>query len=128
MDLDQLERLFWWGAGICFLIVAVLIVGEVRGWWNDASEVGLTIAGLVGSLLAAIVLLINATKGQVRNVATGVTDNGRRLGLIHEGVRTLHDDMGTLHDDMGTIHQDMSGLRQGQEQQTEVLVEIRDRL
>ncbi len=121
MDLDQLERLFWWGAGICFLIVAVLIVGEVREWWNDAGEVGLTIAGLVGSLLAAIALLINATKGQVRNVATGVTDNGRRLGLIHEGVRILHDDMGTLHEGM-------NGLRQGQEQQTEVLVEIRDRL
>lgn len=107
VDLDQLERLLWWGATISFAVFLVALVGEVRGWWNDAGEIVLTLTGLVGSLLTVVALLINATKTQVRNVVRGVTDNGRRLGLIHDGVRDLHEET---------------------ERQTDVLVAIRDRL
>ncbi len=121
MDLDDVERICWWGAGISWVIFFTALAGEVFGWWNDAGEIAISVTGVLGSLLAVIALLVAATKGQVRAATEGVTDNGRRLGLIHHqlidvggDVEPLHGDMGTLHDDMG----DVKGL----------LVEIRDRL
>lgn len=121
MDLDDVERICWWGAGISWFIFFSVLIGEIVGWWNDAGEVALTIVGPIGSLLAVIALLVAATKGQVRAVTDGVTDNGRRLGHIHHGVLTLHEDMGTLHGGVETLHADMGDVK-------ELLVEIRDRL
>lgn len=114
VSLDQLERILWWASGACWAIVALILLGEFQGWWNDAGEVGGIFASIIGGLLTVVALLLNATKSQVRAVRSGVTDNGRRLGMIHDGVRTLHHDNQQLHQD--------------NERQTEILTEIRDRL
>lgn len=128
VDLDRLERIFWWAAGVCWVLVAVIVLGEVQGWWNDAGEVAGMVTTIFAGLLTVIALLINATKAQARSVRRGVSGNGRRLGMIHEGIRILHEDNDALQQGQARMHQGLERLHQDNERQTEILVQIRDRL
>lgn len=114
VDLDQLERYLWWAAGIGWALFLLIVAGEVRGWWNDAGEVAATIVSILAGLLTVVAVLVNATKSQVRPVRRGVTDNGRRLGMIHDSSRRIERGIGELH--------------QENQRQTQILAEIRDRL
>lgn len=142
VDLDQLERIMWWGAAIGAVTTIVLITGEFRGWWNDAGEIGSVIVAVLTGLLTVVALLINATKDQASAIREGVTDNGRRLGLIHRGVQDVNTGLATIHEDNQQIHDSTQQLHEDNQQiynsiqhlheqtarQTEVLTEIRDRL
>lgn len=84
VDLDQLERLLWLMSALGVLMVALGLIGELRGWWNDVGEV-LVAFGTVASVATAIVaLLINATKAQVRRASAGIEANGGKLDRIYE--------------------------------------------
>ncbi len=142
VDLDQLERILWWAAGIGYLTLAILITGEFRGWWNDAGEIGSIIVATLTGLVTIIALLINATKDQAKAIREGVTDNGRRLGLIHQGIQGIREDNQGIHQGIQSLREDNQGIHQGiqslhednqrihqeNQRQTAVLVEIRDRL
>lgn len=142
MDLDQLERYLWWAAGVGWAITFLFVLGEFRGWWNDAGEVGATVGSVLSGLLTVVALLLNATKGQVSAIREGVTDNGRRLGLIHDGVRGMDASVQGVDSSVRALDRSVRGLdesvrdvdeavrqlHEDNERQTEVLVEIRDRL
>lgn len=156
MDLDTLERYLWWAAAIGWTITFGFILGELRGWWNDAGEIGATVGSILSGLLTVVAILLNATKGQVSAIRRGVTDNGRRLGLIHEGVRGVNEGLGGVNEGLGDVNEGLGGvnesvrnveegvralderlggveegvrqLHEDNERQTDVLEQIRDRL
>lgn len=79
VDLDRLERLMWLLSALGLLMVVIGLVGEYRGWWNDAGEVLVSFGTVASVATGVIALLINATKGQVERVADGVEANGEKL-------------------------------------------------
>ncbi|MDX1611328.1 MAG: hypothetical protein R3185_03090 [Candidatus Thermoplasmatota archaeon] len=114
MDAQRAEHILWWGAALCFLALAVLLIGEFTGWWNDRGEVAITIVSIAGVLLAAIALLLNATRGQAAAIREGVETNAHLLTRSN----------GKLDSVNGKLDQ----LTEENRRQTSVLVEIRDRL
>ncbi|MGH2671080.1 MAG: hypothetical protein ACRDH5_18545, partial [bacterium] len=77
-DLDQLERRLILYALLAFLGVIVIEAGEHFGWWNDLGEAALRILTVAAALLAVLVF-VNATKGQVRLVVVGVGEANQQL-------------------------------------------------
>ncbi len=135
VDLEQAERLMWWGSALCFIALGILLYGEFTGWWNDAGEIAITVVTVLGTLLAAIAILMNATRSQAAAIATGVGHNGNKLDTIFEATASNGRKLDTISEatasngrKLETLHDDMGSLKEGQEEQTEVLVEIRDRL
>lgn len=133
VDLDQLERLLWLLAAAGLGLALLGVVGERAGWWNDVGEMLITFGTVASVATGVIALLINATKEQVRTVATGVASNGDKLDRIHEShgdkLDRIHESHGDkldrIHEDLGGMHEDMN---RHLENQHDVLVEIRDRL
>lgn len=121
VDLDQFDRLLWWVFWTGWFLLVLIILDDFLGLWNEVGAVGATVLLLIAGLFGFVVSRLLSTESQPQSVREGVTDNGRRLGRIHDGVRGNGCKLGEIHEDVRTLHQD-------NERQTEILIDIRDRL
>lgn len=144
VDLDRLERLLIILSLLSFGLVALGLIGEYRGWWNDVGEMIISFGTVAGVATGVVALVVNSTKTQVRRVADGVEGNGHKLDRIHEShgdkLDQIHDSLGDkldqVHDDHGERLEDLAErigpvdepLAEKLDRQHDVLVQIRDRL
>lgn len=108
--------------------IALIISGQVGhqlGWWNDFGDfqtwlgIGLAVAGLV------IAILYGSSKRQVRGVRREVAGSREDIRKVGEDVRQVGEDVRHVGAEVRSAHQDIVGR---QDQQTELLRQIRDRL
>ena len=138
MDLDRLFRLVVTIAVLFWVAAILILVGEVRGWWNDAGEVGLTIVSGGGLLFTLAGLFLGATRGQARLVFATVVDNAKgvdransMLERIDEGVRDANGKLDLANiklDQLDAIQFELDRQTGVMDRQLGVLVAIRDRL
>lgn len=81
---DTALRLIWTMAALMFLLAVVSGIGEWRGWWDLAGEIGLTVGGVGSILLTAAGIAYGAGRKQVASVNPGVE-------AVHVGVQTVRE-------------------------------------
>lgn len=89
-------------------------IGERLGWWNDVGEALMAVGTAGGALVGVATLVAGASRSQVRQALTAVRGNGETLESVDGRLESVD---GRLESVDGKL-----------DQQTRVLVEIRDRL
>lgn len=134
-DMETVIRIGWTITILAFIVTVISFVGEYRGWWNFAGEVGATAGAIVTVLVGVGTLAASAGRVQVSSVRGAVEDNGRWL---QENGETLHDideqldALGKL-DKLDAIDDDLDEVQLELDRQTgvlgtqvEILEQIRD--
>lgn len=128
VDLDRLQKLLYVISALGFLTAGLGILGELLGWWSDTGERLTTLGTVVGVLVGVIALILNATRGQVHAVATGVVESNRKVDAVRGTLGVMSGQLGSMNGKLDSMNGKLDSMGVKLDRQTDVLVEIRDRL
>lgn len=132
-DVDLLDRLFWYSILIAILgwsMVALGLVGEHLGWWNDVGQAIINAGSVTGVVAGLVGLFLGASRPQIRQVTTTVADSNQRLKRIGSTVASVDsklDKLGQL-DKLDVIQVELDRQTGVMDHQVRILGEIRDAL
>jgi hypothetical protein len=109
-------------------LLAVSLLGEFLGWWNDWGEAGATVGGIVGIIGVPLTLWWGPSRKQVRAVGEAMIDSREKLENVADRLKDVGaevEEVGAKVEIVGVKVETVGGKI---ERQTEVLVQIRDRL
>lgn len=127
-DMDTVIRIGWIVTILAFIVTVVSFVGEYRGWWNFAGEVGATAGTIVTVLVGVGTLAASAGRAQVGGVREAVEDNGDTLGAIDEQLDELGklDKLDAIEGDLDRVELELDKQTGVLGRQVEILEQIRD--
>lgn len=137
-DMETVIRIGWTITILAFIVTVISFVGEYRGWWSFAGEVGATAGAIVTVLVGVGTLTASAGRVQVGGVREAVEDNGETLGDIDEQLDKLDsmdskldklddlDKLDAIDDDLDRVGLQLDKQTGVLGRQVEILEQIRD--
>lgn len=83
VDLDRLYFLMKATTIACFVGLAVILLGELLGWWNDWGQVGTVALSVIGVLLGFLTILFGATRPQLAVAVGGILESNRKHDITN---------------------------------------------
>lgn len=131
-DVDRYQLGLYLGMAAGIILTVVSLLGEFLGWRNDWGLAGTIMGVVLTGVMGAATLLLGSARRQAVVIASGVVANHTETravrGEIHELRGETRGVRAEIHDLRGEVREGNGRLEAGQERQTEVLRDIRDRL